>query len=100
MSMGEAADAASGGVAQHDITLEGIAGSPGHAVGKAIVLDRRGGIVRRHIQSHQVEDELERFDRAVAVAAGRLKAAAERTRASRAESSILEAYVLMGGAAT
>jgi phosphotransferase system enzyme I (PtsI) len=95
MSMGEAADAASGGESHHEITLEGIAGSPGHAVGKAMVLDRRGGVVRRHIASHQVDDELERFDRAVAVAAGRLKTAAERTRASRAESSILEAYVLM-----
>lgn len=93
--MGEAADAASGGDSHHEITLEGIAGSPGHAVGRALVLDRRGGPVRRHIASHQVEDELERFDRAVAAAAGRLKAAAERTRGSRAESSILEAYVLM-----
>jgi phosphoenolpyruvate-protein phosphotransferase (PTS system enzyme I) len=93
--MGEAADAASGGDRHHDITLEGIAGSPGHAVGRAMVLDRRGGSVRRHVASHQVEDELERFDRAVAAAAGRLKAAADRTRASRAESSILEAYVLM-----
>jgi phosphotransferase system enzyme I (PtsI) len=95
MSMGEAADLASGGVAHQDITLEGIAGSPGHAVGAAKVLDRSGGAVRRHIASHQVEDELDRFDAAVAVAAGRFKAAAERTRASRAESSILEAYVLM-----
>jgi phosphotransferase system enzyme I (PtsI) len=60
-----------------------------------MVLDRRGGSVRRHIASHQVEDELERFDQAVVAAAGRLKAAAERTRGSRAESSILEAYVLM-----
>ena len=93
--MGEAADAASGGAAHHDITLEGIAGSPGYAVGRAMVLDRRGGSVRRHVASHQVEDELERFDRAVAAAAARLKAAAERTRGSRAESSILEAYVLM-----
>lgn len=93
--MGEAADAASGGAAHHDILLEGIAGSPGYAVGRALVLDRRGGTVRRHVASHQVEDELERFDRAVTAAAARLKAAAERTRGSRAESSILEAYVLM-----
>jgi phosphotransferase system enzyme I (PtsI) len=79
----------------HDVVLEGIAGSPGHAMGCAIVLDRGGGVVRRHIHGHQVEDELERFDRAVAIAAGELKAAAERTRASRAESSILEAYCMM-----
>jgi phosphotransferase system enzyme I (PtsI) len=95
MSMGEAADAASGGATEVNITLEGIAGSPGHAVGRAIVLDRRGGAPRRHIQGHQADEELERFDRAVAGAAARLKEAAERTRASRAESSILEAYVLM-----
>jgi phosphoenolpyruvate-protein phosphotransferase (PTS system enzyme I) len=93
--MGEAADEASGGETQTNITLEGIAGSPGHAVGRAIVLDRRGGTVRRHVQPHQVDEEIERFDRAVAGAAARLKAAAERTRNSRAESSILEAYVLM-----
>jgi len=93
--MGEPADAASGGAAHQDITLDGIAGSPGHAVGRAKVLDRKGGAVRRHVASHQVEDELERFDSAVAAAAGRFKAAAERTRGSRAESSILEAYKLM-----
>jgi phosphotransferase system enzyme I (PtsI) len=93
--MGEPADAASGGATHQDITLDGIAGSPGHAVGRAKVLDRKGGAVRRHVASHQVEDELERFDSAVAAAAGRFKAAAERTRGSRAESSILEAYKLM-----
>jgi len=93
--MGEPADEASGGAAHQDVSLEGIAGSPGYAVGPAKVLDRTGGAVRRHIASHQVEDELDRFDAAVAVAAERFKAAAERTRGSRAESSILEAYVLM-----
>jgi phosphoenolpyruvate-protein phosphotransferase (PTS system enzyme I) len=95
MSMGEPADAASGGDRHSNIVLDGIAGSPGHAVGRAIVLDRRGGSPRRHVQPHQVDEELERFDRAVAGASARLKAAAERTRGSRAESSILEAYVLM-----
>jgi len=93
--MGEPADEASGGAAHQDISLDGIAGSPGYAVGPAKVLDRTGGAVRRHIASHHVEDELDRFDAAVAAAAERFKAAAERTRGSRAESSILEAYVLM-----
>ncbi|HEY3494290.1 MAG TPA: putative PEP-binding protein, partial [Polyangiaceae bacterium] len=79
----------------HDIVLGGIAGSPGLAIGHAIVLDRRVGAVRRHVASHQVDDEMDRFDEAVEIAAGQLKAAAERTRASRAESSILEAYALM-----
>jgi phosphoenolpyruvate-protein phosphotransferase (PTS system enzyme I) len=79
----------------HDFVLNGIAGSPGIAIGCAIVLDRLGGAVRRHVPSHQVEDELERFDEAVRVVASDLKAAAERTRGTRAETSILEAYVLM-----
>jgi len=93
--MGEPADEASGGAAHQAISLEGIAGSPGYAVGPAKVLDRSGGAIRRHVASHQIDEELERFDGAVSAAAERFKAAAERTRGSRAESSILEAYVLM-----
>src|SRR5688572_2757250 len=79
----------------HEIVLEGIAGSPGLALGPAIVLDRRTGVVRRHIPNHQIDDELDRFDEAIDLAASTLAAAAERSRGSRAESSILEAYVMM-----
>lgn len=79
----------------HEIVLEGIAGSPGLALGPAIVLDRRTGVVRRHIPNHQMDDELDRFDEAIELAAKMLAAAAERSRGSRAESSILEAYVMM-----
>jgi phosphotransferase system enzyme I (PtsI) len=79
----------------HEVVLEGIAGSPGLALGPAIVLDRRTGVVRRHIPNHQIDDELDRFDQAVELAANSLAAAAERSRGSRAESSILEAYVMM-----
>jgi phosphotransferase system enzyme I (PtsI) len=79
----------------HDVVLEGIPGSPGLALGQAVVLDRRTGVVRRHVGNHQIDDEVERFDRAVEVTAKSLGEAAERTRGSRAESSILEAYVLM-----
>ena len=80
---------------EHEVVLEGLAGSPGLAIGAAIVLDRRTGVVRRHIANHQIEDEVERFDRAVELAAKTLSEAAERSRGSRAESSILEAYVMM-----
>src|SRR5688572_14833040 len=79
-------------------TLEGIPGSPGHAVGSAICLDlRQPGIVRRHVPNHLAQEELERFDQAVKTAADGLKqaAAGARTRGMRPETSILEAYLLM-----
>ncbi len=82
-------------VNEHEVVLEGIAGSPGLALGPAIVLDRRTGVVRRHIPNHQIEDELDRFDQAVELAAKSIGEAAERSKGSRAESSILEAYVMM-----
>jgi phosphotransferase system enzyme I (PtsI) len=82
-------------VNEHEVVLEGIAGSPGLALGPAIVLDRRTGVVRRHIPNHQIDDELDRFDQAVELAAKSIGEAAERSKGSRAESSILEAYVLM-----
>jgi phosphoenolpyruvate-protein kinase (PTS system EI component) len=54
-----------------EVAFEGIAGSSGIAVGPAIVLDRRRGTVRRHVSHAHIEDEIERFDGAVAAAAGR-----------------------------
>ena len=82
-------------VREPEVVLEGIAGSPGLALGPAIVLDRRTGVVRRHIANHQIEEEVERFDRAIELAAQSLGDAAERSKGSRAEHSILEAYVMM-----
>lgn len=82
------------------LVLEGIAGSAGYAIGRAIVVDtRRNGVIRRHIPKHAADDELERFDRAVQVAARELRAAEERARSrgTRVETSILEAYLLMVG---
>lgn len=79
-------------------TLEGIGGSPGLAIGRAVVVDtRRPGVVRRHIGKHLGDVELDRFDAAVSTAAQSLREVADRVRksAARAESSILEAYVLM-----
>jgi phosphoenolpyruvate-protein phosphotransferase (PTS system enzyme I) len=78
--------------------LDGIAGSAGHAVGHAIIVDtRRSGVVRRHVTPDAVQAELSHFDDAVARAAAELRVvlAAKQGTASRAESSILEAYVLM-----
>ena len=80
------------------MTLEGIAGSPGLAIGRAIVVDtRRPGIVRRRIAKHSADEEMERFDRAVSAATDSLREVAERTsgRVGKAEGSILEAYLLM-----
>lgn len=78
--------------------LEGIPGSAGYAVGHALIVDtRRSGVVRRHVLAEAVAAELARFDEAVARSAGELRVvlAAKQGTASRAESSILEAYVLM-----
>lgn len=80
------------------VVLDGIAGSPGYAIGKTLVVDtRRHGFPRRHIPKHLSDDEVERFTRAVEAAARELREVEERTRAraTRIESSILAAYLLM-----
>ncbi|HEY0465213.1 MAG TPA: phosphoenolpyruvate-utilizing N-terminal domain-containing protein, partial [Polyangiaceae bacterium] len=80
------------------LVLDGIAGSAGYAIGHVVVVDtRRSGIVRRHIVPDAAVEELARFDHAVALSAGELRIvlAAKQGTASRAETSILEAYVLM-----
>jgi phosphotransferase system enzyme I (PtsI) len=78
--------------------LDGIAGSPGYAIGRTVVVDtRRQGGARRHIPKHAADDEVDRFTRAVEFAARELREVEERTRerATRLESSILAAYLLM-----
>jgi len=80
------------------MTLGGIGGSPGIAVGQVVVVEGgRAGVVHRRIKGHQVEEELGRFDAAVEKTAAELREVAEkvRSRAGAAETSILEAYVLM-----
>ena len=80
------------------LVLDGIAGSSGYAIGRVVIVDtRRSGIVRRHIAPEDAAEELARFDDAVAVSAGELRVvlAAKQGTASKAETSILEAYVLM-----
>jgi phosphotransferase system enzyme I (PtsI) len=78
--------------------LEGIAGSPGLAIGRATVIDtRRPRLTRRHIHKHGADDELARFDQAVAASSLALREVHDKlkTGSARAESSILEAYILM-----
>jgi phosphotransferase system enzyme I (PtsI) len=80
------------------VVLDGIAGSPGYGIGKTVVVDtRRHGFSRRHIPKHVADDEVERFTRAVDAAAHELREVEARTRAraTRLESSILAAYLLM-----
>lgn len=80
------------------VVVEGIAGSPGFAIGQALVLEGgRVGVVQRRIKAHQVDDELSRFDAAIEHATLGLREVAEklRGRADGAEASILEAYLLM-----
>ncbi len=80
------------------IELEGIAGSPGLAIGRAVVVDlKRVGVVRRHIKRSAVEDEVERFDEAVKEASKGLRhvAAQLASNVAPAEASILEAYIMM-----
>lgn len=78
--------------------LDGIAGSAGLSIGKALVIDtRRAGVVRRHIKKHLIEDELARFDAAVEKAVQGLREVSENAerRMAKAEASILEAYIMM-----
>ena len=81
------------------IVLRGIAGSPGVAVGPAVVLDDvRAGYARRHIHSYQAADEIERVHHAVAAAKQSLIDVAARlstTGPARDNAPILEAYLLM-----
>src|SRR5689334_6769501 len=84
--------------AQGTMLLEGIPGSAGYAIGPAQIVDtRRTGVIRTHIAAEAVDGELERFTNGVTTAARELREVAERAKsnATRAESSILEAYVLM-----
>jgi phosphotransferase system enzyme I (PtsI) len=79
------------------VTLKGIAGSPGVAVGPALVLgDLRASFVRRHVHSAQIPQEIERVGQAVEAAKKTLReVSAKMPAAMREASPILEAYVMM-----
>ena len=79
------------------VTLKGIAGSPGVAVGPALVLgDLRASYVRRHIHTAQTQEELDRVRVAVDVAKKTLRDVDSRMpRTMQEASAILDAYQLM-----
>lgn len=78
------------------VMLVGIAGSPGYAIGPALVFDtRRPGVTRRRVAKHAADEELERYDTAVKLAAQELSDMARRADLPVAEASILQAYILM-----
>jgi phosphotransferase system enzyme I (PtsI) len=78
--------------------LRGIAGSPGVAIGKAVVLGSpREAYAHRLIEPSEVSLELGRYEVAVTNAQQDLRDMARRVESKSAEASILEAYVLMVG---
>lgn len=87
-------------VVDDTVTLDGIGGSAGFAIGRALVVDAgRAGVVHRRIVPEEVEQEIARFDRAVALATAELEKVAGRVKEEKgraaAESSILDAYIYM-----
>ena len=79
------------------VQLKGIAGSPGVAVGPALVLgDLKASFVRRHISSAQIQPELDRVKQAVIDAKQTLREVSMRMpQAMHDASPILEAYEMM-----
>jgi phosphoenolpyruvate-protein phosphotransferase (PTS system enzyme I) len=80
------------------IVLRGIAGSPGVAMGKAVVFGSpRTAYAHRHVSAEEVPSELRRYEGAVSLAQQEIRDMARRVGDQHAEGSILEAYVLMVG---
>lgn len=78
------------------VLLDGIAGSPGLVIGRAMVIETlRPGVVHRRVAKHQAQEEVERYLVAVGAAAAELQEAASRAVGGPVEASILQAYVLM-----
>jgi phosphoenolpyruvate-protein phosphotransferase (PTS system enzyme I) len=82
-----------------ELALSGLPGSPGVALGRAVVIDvGRTGVAHRHIAGPEVPTELERFKSGVGKAAAELRelsAKAHQKAATKIEISVLEAYTLM-----
>jgi phosphotransferase system enzyme I (PtsI) len=80
------------------LTLRGIAGSPGVAIGKAVVIGgARSVYAHRTVSAEEVPHEIHRYEVAVGRAQQDLREMARRVGDKRAETNILEAYVLMVG---
>jgi phosphotransferase system enzyme I (PtsI) len=77
-------------------TLQGIAGSPGVAIGTAVVIGPAStAYPRRHVSVEEVSNELDRFTSAVERAQQDLRDMSKNAGNRRVEASILEAYLLM-----
>jgi phosphotransferase system enzyme I (PtsI) len=81
------------------LVIKGIAGSPGVAVGLALVVgDTKAAYARRHIASSQIEHEVLRLERAVEDAKRHVREVAARLPVAPLETnSILDAYLTMIG---
>ena len=81
------------------VVLKGIPGSPGVAVGSALVVgDTRTAYGRRHVPSTQIEAEVERLHRAVEDAKRHLREVSARLPQGPMETNaILDAYLMMVG---
>ncbi len=76
--------------------VKGIAGSPGVAVGPAIVVgDVHTAFVRKHVHTAQIEAEIERIKKAVAHAQEGLREVSTRLTGAHDQKPILEAYLMM-----
>jgi phosphotransferase system enzyme I (PtsI) len=87
----------SGDAALESRIIKGIAGSPGVAVGPALVIgEMRAAYTRRHIHTAQMDSELQRVRQAVESAKASLKEVSDRMgNTARAHAPILDAYLLM-----
>jgi phosphotransferase system enzyme I (PtsI) len=84
--------------ARSELALAGLPGSPGIALGKAMVIDvGRTSVAHRHVTAQEVTAELERFKTGVAAAAAELRELSIKAKksATKIEISVLEAYTLM-----
>jgi phosphoenolpyruvate-protein phosphotransferase (PTS system enzyme I) len=85
--------------APHGVVLKGIAGSPGVALGPALVVgDTRTAYTRRHVSSTQIDAEIQRLKTAVDEARRHIREVSARLSAGPLETNaILDAYLTMIG---
>ncbi|HEY4012101.1 MAG TPA: phosphoenolpyruvate--protein phosphotransferase [Polyangiaceae bacterium] len=85
--------------APHGLLIKGIAGSPGVAVGPALVVgDTKTAYARRHVSSTQVDEETTRLHQAVEEAQRHVREVSAKLPSAPLETNaILEAYLTMIG---